>query len=651
MFSSLTIALLALASAALAQNAQPDFTTLTRVGRQGEVRFVNRVAPSAQSWMITQAGNSSLLFTSATFAVNGTLGSAPATVVTSSVASLTASDFIKVDTGLGRLLQVTVVSTLNTSLPICQFTVGAGSRTTVVIRATLTAGSVIPHSGTCTFTDGTASTSCSNNGVANNAKIEFQCSTVSDSLGTSRDCNNQPVRFYNFLTESCDKRLKRTDVIPPTGTSIFLNDELPSGVTSANSPVTFNRQQKFAFKTTDLPLDSDSRFTDVILTDSAIDVKKFKTGFLNLVNVAFRLTGTAPTLARNNTFTLVIAEGQATTISAVNVVHIDTAFTPLKVSGWIEVRADVSYTAFLYPADTTEVQIFGDNAVAMPTAGTATAITTVVLQAGMAVLTLAVNEMRIVRVTSSAESVAGTGNAVPAISTVPLGGNNLPVGTKFVTWNQLFDRSISLVATTDTSCTVAATTINHNRVFIQSTTTSVGPFSIFNSAAKCNALGSPLTATPLTALAHSGASCKVQGLFVVGHTVARNVTQTCIESGPCNVGVTGVSKITGTDNSDGIDFVTIPAVTMCSCTAAPPAVCEDVCEADKFNDVLNSIEATRAAVLSASSSSNSLQGTIRTQLTAVQGTVNTMNTKIRKMDKTLRDVEDDVSDLVKGKKN
>jgi len=650
MFSSLTFAVLALASVALAQNTQPTISTITRNGRQGELRIINRAEAASTAWFFSQNGNSSLLFTNAAVKAVASIGAAPSTTVGGTVAGGSATDFVKVDTGAAGSLNVVIVSPLNDTLPICQFTVADGSRTTVVVRTTLTAGTPTTRTGTCTIAGGSPETSsCSQVTVANDAKITFTCATIADTLATSRNCNDQPVRFYNFLTETCtNKRLKRTDVTVPTGTSLFLDAALPTGVNSANTAVQFNRNQAFSVDTTPLALDSQSRFTDIVLTGtSSVDKKTFATGFLNLVNVAFRLTGTAPTQALNNTFVVVIVEGNA--LNAVSTVHIDESLTPNEVAGWIEVRSGVKYTAFVFAAGTTELQIFGDNSLAVPTAATATSLTSFTLAAE-----LATNEMRIFRVTSSTASVASSGNAEPSVSSVPLNGNTVAAGTKFVTWNQLFDQSIRLLTTDDSSCTLQTGAVNHNSVFLFTTTTSVGPFPVHSGAAKCSAIGSPLTGSTIS-FTHSGGSvCKVQGSFVVGRAVTRNVTQACIEPATtCNQGVTGLSKITSGGDSEGFDLVVIPPVSLCSCAAAPAEdECEDVCVADKFTDVLSSVEATRAAVISAGAASTSLQGTIVARLNSFQTNLFSIDKRVKKTDKTIRDIEDDVSDLLKlAKKN
>jgi hypothetical protein len=647
MFSSLAIAVLALASAAQAALPQPEITTITRNGRQGELRIINRAVVAPTAWFFSQNGNSSLLFSNAAVKATGTIGSAPAAAIGASVAAGTASDFVKVDTGAGGSLNVVIVSPLNESLPICQFTVADGARTTVVVRTTLTAGTPTTRTGTCNITGGNPEiSSCSQVSVANDAKVTFTCTTLSDTLSTARSCSDHRVRFYNFLTESCtNKRLKRTDVTVPAGTSLFLDAALPTGDTSANNAVLFNRQQAFSVDTTPLALDSEGRFTDVILTGaSSVDTKTFKTGFLNMVNVAFRLTGTAPSQNLNNTFTVVIVEGN--TLSAVNTVHIDESLTANEAAGWIEVRSGVKYTAFVFPASTTELQIFGDNSLAMPTAATASPLKSFELTNE-----LLTNEMRIFRITSSTASVAGSGNAEPDASSVPLNGT-VAAGTKFVTWNQLFDRSIRLLTTNDTACRADTASINHNGVFVFTTTTTVGPFPVHSGDAKCSAL-SPLTGATISFSNSGAAACKVQGSFVVGRTVTRNVTQTCIEpSTTCNAGVTGLSKITSSGDSEGFDLVVIPAVPMCSCAAVPAApVCEDVCEADKFADVLSSVAATRAAVISAGATTNSLQGTIVSRLNTFQNSLFSIEKRIKKTDKTIRDIEDGVDDLIKESKN
>jgi hypothetical protein len=553
-----------------------------------------------------QNGNSSLLFSNAAVKATGTIGSAPAAAIGASVAAGTASDFVKVDTGAGGSLNVVIVSPVNESLPICQFTVPMARAPPSSSAPRSPPARRPPRTGTCNITGGNPEiSSCSQVSVANDAKVTFTCTTLSDTLTTPRNCDEQPVRFYNFLTPSCaNARLQRTDFTAPAGTKLFLNSPLPTGANSANTPVNFNRAQTFRVADTDLTgITSSGRFTDVILTDAAVDIKQYKTAFLNLVNVAFRKSGDV-TPVRNNTFTVVITEGSA--LNAANTVHVRENLPPVESMGWIEVRSGALYTAHIFAGDVTETQIFGDNSIPVPTAATATALTS-----GSLVNPLADNEMRIFRITSTTASVAGTGLAEPLVSNVPLNGNDIKASTtKIVTWNQIFDSTIQLATPSPTACNINPATTAHNAVFLLDTTGTAGPFSVFQGPLVCNALGAPLTATPLQYNRQaSGSQCEVQGAFIVGRSVTRAVARTCSEAATtCTTPVAGVARVSSVDDVEGFATLVLP-VTMCSCQSADEEedACEDVCIGDQFASVLSSIEATRAAVLSSSASStNSL---------------------------------------------
>lgn len=647
---SLLVLLASLVGASLAQAAktQPLPTTVTtpRNGRQGDLRVLNRVVAAPTAWLFSGPVNSTVQLSSASIRLFSTIGTAPQQNALNNVDNTSPSDFVHLDTGAAGTLNIKVVSTLKPDQELCAFTISAGSRATVVVRSEVTQPTNT-LTGTCTIAT-LSDSSCSQVVNSGEATVRLSCSLISDTLTTPRNCDEQPVRFYNFLTPSCaNARLQRTDFTAPAGTKLFLNSPLPTGANSANTPVNFNRAQTFRVADTDLTgITSSGRFTDVILTDAAVDIKQYKTAFLNLVNVAFRKSGDV-TPVRNNTFTVVITEGSA--LNAANTVHVRENLPPVESMGWIEVRSGALYTAHIFAGDVTETQIFGDNSIPVPTAATATALTS-----GSLVNPLADNEMRIFRITSTTASVAGTGLAEPLVSNVPLNGNDIKASTtKIVTWNQIFDSTIQLATPSPTACNINPATTAHNAVFLLDTTGTAGPFSVFQGPLVCNALGAPLTATPLQYNRQaSGSQCEVQGAFIVGRSVTRAVARTCSEAATtCTTPVAGVARVSSVDDVEGFATLVLP-VTMCSCQSADEEedACEDVCIGDQFASVLSSIEATRAAVLSSSASSTSLSNAIKTQITQISGELQQISKRLKSVDKDVGDIESDVGDLVKASK-
>jgi hypothetical protein len=645
---SLLVLLASLVGASLAQGAktqpQPSTVTVPRNGRQGDLRVVNRVVAAPTAWLFAGSVNTTVQLTSASLRVLSTIGTAPQQVALNTVDNTSPSDFVHLDTGAVGALSIKVVSTLKLDQELCSFTVSAGSRATVVVRSEVTQPTNT-LTGTCTIAT-LANSPCSQVVNSGDASVRLTCSLISDTLTTSRNCDEQPVRFYNFLTPSCaNTHLQRTDFTAPAGTKLFLTSPLPTGANSANTPVNFNRAQTFSVADRAIAIPSSGRFTDVILTDTVVDVKQYSTAFLNLVNVAFRKSADMVPV-RNNTFTVVITEGSA--LTAANTVHVRENLPAVESTGWIEVRSGVSYTAHIFAGDVTELQIFGDNSIPVPTAPTATAITT-----GTLANPLADNEMRIFRITTTAASAAGTGLAEPLVNNVPLNGNDIKASTtKIITWNQIFDTTIQLAAPSPTACNINPATTAHNAVFTFETTSTVGPFSVFQGPLVCSALAPPLTATPLQFNRQaSGNQCEVQGAFIVGRSVTRAVARTCSEAATtCTTPVGGVARVSSVDDVEGFATLVLP-VTMCSCQAVVEEDdCEDVCVADQFASVLNSIEATRAAVLSSSASSTSLSNAIKTQITQISGELQQISKRLKSVDKDVGDIESDVGDLVKASK-
>jgi hypothetical protein len=277
--------LLALVAASLAaENTRPILSKTTRNGRQAEVRIINRLVANGGRFLFLGGVNTTQTFTNTGLQAFSFIGSGAAVSVGSNVAGNSFSDFFKVDAGENGVAIVRLNST-QVSLEACQVTVNQGERVTIVVRQGGTEPSFSSVSGTCSV----GGASCTQTTQQSAGTVTISCTSIADDPADSNgDCSDHPVRFYNFLTPSCsNQRLERLDVVVPANTELFLTSTVPTGDNSASSPVLFNRAQRFALNNIALWPHGESRFTDVVLTDSGFDIKQFNTSFINVVNVAF----------------------------------------------------------------------------------------------------------------------------------------------------------------------------------------------------------------------------------------------------------------------------------------------------------------------------------------------------------------------------
>lgn len=628
------VVLLALAAAALAvENVRPVISKINRNGRQAEIRVINRLTPDSSRFLFLGGVNTTQTFNSASIQASTFINSGPTTTVISSVGSLTASDFFEIDAGEGGSATVRLNMT-QTNTEACVFSVNHGERVTIVVRQGGNAPTFNTQSGSCSVGGGT----CTQSTLSQPGTVTVSCTRIADNADSnSLDCNDHPVRFYNFLTPSCtNTRLERLDVAVPTGTELFLTSLVPVGESSANNPVIFNRAQRFALNNVNLWPHGESRFTDVILTDGAADVKQFNTSFLNVVNVAFRINAAESRL--NNSFTYVITQGSS--LVAKEVVHVQSSLGPQQSQGWIEVPGNQDYTLHLFEGQVTERDIFGDNSVTPIVAGTASSITS-----GSA--TVATNTMRIFRITTGSQD----GQSAPSVSSVPLNGNNIPFdNTKFIMWNQVFQRQLQFASPSDDCCGILGERISFNGLPLSLTlnrnSDQIKTFDANSANLTCKTIGSPFISSTFafSQTVTASDSCEVQGVFFNGRVAAKNVTASCGSgsgAGPCIQQVDSLNQINQFGLSEGFNLITLP-VRLCACSTPVDTPSCDVCQATKFAEVLDSVASTRAAVLSASATSTSLSNTIKSQVTVLQAQITSTQKSLKKIGKTVDDIEDDL---------
>lgn len=636
------VLLVALVAAALAaENTRPILSKTSRNGRQAEVRIINRLVANSDRFLFLNGVNTTQKFNSATLQAFSFIGSGAAVSVGDNVNGGSFSDFEKIDSGEAGTATIRLNVT-QVSSEACTITVNQGERVTIVVRQGGNDASFSSVSGSCSV----GGASCTQTTLQTPGTVTISCSRISDNAADSSvgDCTDHPVRFYNFLTPSCsNQRLERLDVAVPANTELFLTSTVPTGDSSANSPVTFNRAQRFALNNIPLWSHGESRFTDVILTDGGIDVKQFNTSFINVVNVAFRVNVTESQL--DNTFTYVIVRGS--TLTANEVVHVQTGFGPQSAQGWIEVPANQPYTLFLFENTVSERDIFGDNSVTPSVSGTASAIT------NSDAVTLVANTMRIFRIQTAAQN----GQATPTVNSVPLNGNDIVAdNTKFITWNHVFSRTLQFAAASDECCGIVNAQTQHAGVFTVTLNRNSESLKVYDAGSgniTCKNIGATFSSQTFTLsqTVTDSDKCEVQGVFINGRIAAKNVTTSCGSfsgTGPCVNQVDAIHQINQFSLSEGFNLITLP-VRMCSCAAAVSAPSCDVCEATKFAEMLDSVASTRAAVLSASSTSTALSNSIKSTLTLIQGQISATQKAVKKVGNTVDDIEDAVDDLTKKK--
>jgi hypothetical protein len=614
----------------------PDLSVQTRDGRQAEIRFINNIKnPGANVNINGVSGN---LFSTQGADVSVKLGANPTAVTTFSVPQETfQTTYQEIDTGNAGSASVSVTFATATPVTIQCPNAQKNDRTTYILaQQSFTAPSSTTSSGTCSA--GMAPCTTVTGTVP--GSISFSCQVLySDSLASKgRSCSNVPVRFFNqkdgcpVLFETAETGTTKTFLLRSVPTTFAVQEDFDRKVS-----LQINDVNLFAVPTT-------ARFVDASISSSGtLTTSTYSTGFLNVVNLAYREN---PAGTQDNTFNIVVSQANTISGQLSKVVHFQQSLSPASFAGWIEVPVG-DYFVHVFDNGDSETAIFGDNSLSSPTAPTAASLAVSAVAVG-----IAANDVKIVRITNSNSNAPLLANSLQ-VNAVVLNNNpnglNQPDTTRHVIWNNVLGRSLKLANPDSDCCNYLedfddgdATFANPGSNFDTNTIvpgTITGSFKVFDSSSVCTALGSPLVSDEVTLVdTTSSGQCADQGIFVFGRPVSvtsQVCTSTSTGSTTCSAGVSSTvtsSVIASTLGAPGdtnptgsIDVSAI--VNFCDC-AVPTPDCDPVLSCEEIREqqaqiaqVSTLIAASTAAISSAvSASQTSLSATLANVSTVLADT-------------------------------
>jgi hypothetical protein len=652
-----TMFLIAVLIAAVAAASQPDaLTTITRNGRQAEIRFFSQLSAVSNVLIQNQPYGGTVL---ARVVVGSTVLDGPTTIAPGSEDRT----YKRVDTGSTGAASV-VLEVQGTGVspnPVVTIScpgITNGDRATYVITQTVSPPQLL--TGGCTVTSGvlTGSDTCRTNTVVSQGSVNVLCNIlIVDKLSEARSCNDVPVRFYT-KTGTCPVTVQLSLTGKKTATEETILSVAVPTTFGTSTPLKLNRKTAVQIKTVPLfAAGTSARFIDAFVSatgDLTVDTP-LETAFLNVANLAYRSTTPVGSLIpqKDNTFTIVITRDSATLTTA-SVVHFQQGLQSSSTLGWIEVPAGSTYTLHVFDDSVTSFDLVFGNNVAMPAIVAQSAILSGSSPA------LAANEMRIFRIDTN------------AVTTVPLSsGSSLNVldSTKFIIWNHI-GVPAKFASLSEDCCNF----LDNNGVFtgnspagdgsvilpIARDETKLTNFQVFGGSADCKSLGSPLISTAVNLVDQtSDDQCARQGLFLAGRPVSIT-SASCTSSSvvgvvpmqTCTGPVTSTStKLVSNDGQpDDINsvpvVVSIAPVRFCDCQPAPtgcPAIVDLECDEQKQVDLI------AAAIASSGSSINvNTNNRATTLLNAVKGIANDIDDVADDIDDVadeLEDVADDIEDV------
>jgi hypothetical protein len=659
----------------------PDLSVQLRDGRQAEIRFINNIKnPGANVNINGVIGNP---FSTQGADVSVKLSANPTAVAAFSVPQDTfQTAYQEIDTGNAGSATVSVTFATTTPVTIPCPNAQKNDRTTYILaQQSFTAPSSTTSSGTCSV--GMAPCTTVTGTVP--GSISFSCQILYvDSLATkSRSCSNVPVRFFNqkdgcpVLFETAETGTTKTFLLRSVPTTFAVQEDFDRKVS-----LQINDVNLFAAP-------ASARFVDATISPSGtLTTSSYSTGFLNIVNLAYREN---PAGTQDNTFNIVVSQANTISGQLSKVVHFQQSLSPASFAGWIEVPVG-SYFVHVFDNGDSETAIFGDNSLSSPTAPSAAS-----LAVSAVAVAIAVNDVKIVRITNSNSNAPLLANSLE-VNAVVLNNNpeglNTPDTTRHVIWNNVLGRSLKLAKPDDDCCNYLEDFDDFETIFQNpgssfDTNTIVpgtitGSFKVFDQSSVCTSLGSPLVSDEVTlADTTSSGQCADQGIFVFGRPVSvtsQVCTSTSMGSTTCSAGVSSTVTSTVIASTLGAPTDTNPTgsidvsatVNFCDCAVVTPACTALTCEEERtlqqqVASVASLISASTSAVTAAVTASQNALGAVLADTNADVGNTNStllaaINTRtssiptivsdisavrsdIRRLRNEVGDVEDAVDDV------
>jgi hypothetical protein len=646
-----TVALLIAAVA-----SQPsDIATISRAGRQAEIRFISQLSNLGADFLIQNQPYGGVVV------ANVKVG---ATILDTTTVSANSEQrtYKIVDTGASgqATVELTVSGTgVSPFSPVtvqCSTGIVQGERVTFVLTQTVTPLSLVTGGCQVTTPSGAVSGTCVTTTTNTKGSVNVLCNGIAEKLSDARSCTQVPVRFYS-KTAACPVtiQLSLTGKKTATQETTLL---VPVPATFGTNVLQLDRSVALDIKGVPLfAAGTPARFISAFISEAGVLTvdPPLETAFLNVVNLAYRSTTPAGSSVaqRDNTFTIVITRGPSLVAQAV--VHFQQSVAAQTAMGWIEVPAGSPYTLHVFDDSVTSFdQVFGNTALSI------TAISPITGLTGSTPSDLTANEMRIFRIQDT------------QVTNVPLGPSTKIDSTKFVVWNHL-PVAVKLASPTADCCNFLDDTRSGNPNTLAQgggvilpaprDQTALTAFNVFSSSSTCQALGSPVISTSIALTDVAAASeCAVQGLFIVGRQSVAFSTVSCATSSvqgvvgsqtcsnPTTSSSTRIVSLLGApdDINEASAVVTIPAIRFCNCN-----VLEVPCsaEGDKVLDCKQQkqVDLLTAAIASSGSSINvNTNNRATAVLNAVKGVANDIDDVADDIDDVadeLEDVADDIEDV------